>query len=120
MPHGDRYFEVKSHSKSYVEQQLMRGERIVYTTTIHPIVFLAPIILAILTFILAFLGVAQDNPEARIPLWYFAGVAALMAIIAITSALIRYYTAEFAVTNTPFCQGRFYQTGILRTLAVQD
>ncbi len=74
---------------SYVDRNLLEGELVVYRARLHAIIFILPVVLAVLGLALA---------------WYFASwiVAAVTVILAILIAFprfVRYVSSEFAVTN---------------------
>ena len=75
---------------SYIDRHLMLGERVVYRTTLHWIVFL-PSATALLAAMI-FLTLTQ---EVRALGWVFVGVAVVTGI----SAFVSYYSSEFGVTN---------------------
>ena len=73
---------------SYVENSLIAGEEVVYTTRIHPIVFLSPAL-----FILAGIGLgAFGIPQAGVLVLGFG-------VLMLVGAWIRQWASEFAVTN---------------------
>jgi uncharacterized membrane protein YdbT with pleckstrin-like domain len=75
---------------SYVSDNLMPGERVVFETKVHWVVYLAPALL------LAFaLGMWYGNPE----LGDFATFVFLLAFAVGLSAWVRQSTSEFAVTD---------------------
>lgn len=69
----------------YVSENLMPGERVVFETKIHPIIFLWPAIILALGLLVLEGGAA--------------GVAILIAISWAASAFVRRSTSEFAVTD---------------------
>lgn len=81
----------------YVGKHLLEGEKVVYRARLHRIIFLPPLVLAVLGLVVAVLvNIYLKNREA-------AGiVGAAFLIVAILVAFpryIRYATSEFAVTN---------------------
>ena len=73
---------------SYVQNNLIPGEEVVYQTSIHPIVYLSPA-----AFILAGIGLGLFGiPQAGV---LVLGLGVLMLI----GAWFRQWTSEFAVTN---------------------
>jgi len=73
---------------SYVENSLIAGEEVVYTTRIHPIVFLSPAL-----FILAGIGLGGFGiPQAGVLVLGFG-------VLMLVGAWIRQWASEFAVTN---------------------
>ena len=78
---------------SYIEKNLMTGERIMYRAKLHWIVFLWPII----WFVLAVLSLTKyGNTEGGKIL---AGMFILLAIIMGIGSRIKYSTSEFGITN---------------------
>lgn len=75
---------------SYIDRHLMLGERVVYRTTMHWIVFLpsATALLAAIIFLIL-------TPEVRALGWVLVGVAVVTGI----SAFVNYYSSELGVTN---------------------
>jgi len=76
---------------SYIDNNLMSGERVIYRTNLHWIVFLWPIILFVTAIVLFFIG---------------GGVAIAIGVILIILALIiwlfsfiDYKTSEFGITD---------------------
>ena len=81
----------------YVDKHLLEGEKVVYRARLHRIIFLPPLVLAVLGLVVAVLvNIYLKNREA-------AGiVGAAFLIVAILVAVpryIRYVSSEFAVTN---------------------
>jgi uncharacterized membrane protein YdbT with pleckstrin-like domain len=81
----------------YAEKHLMEGERIVHRARLHRVIFVPPLVLALLGAVAAVLiHVYLENPVA-------AGiVGAAFLIVALLVAFprfIRYMSSEFAVTN---------------------
>jgi uncharacterized membrane protein YdbT with pleckstrin-like domain len=78
---------------SYIEKNLMIGERIMYRAKLHWIVFLWPII----WFVVAVLSLTKyGNTEGGKIL---AGIFILLAIIMGIGSQIKYSTSEFGITN---------------------
>ena len=74
----------------YIDQNLMSGERIVYRTKLHWIVFLWPIIFIILAFV--FLASGKE-------IAILGGLFFLIALLSALSAFISFKTSEFGITN---------------------
>ncbi len=72
---------------SYIENNLMKDEKVVYQAKLHWRIFLGPIIMGILTLIFLF-----ANPNF---MGFFLIITAIWAI----SALIQFKTSEFGITN---------------------
>lgn len=75
---------------SYIERHLMLGERVVYRTRVHWVVFL-PLAISLLAAVIILIA----TPEVSALSWAFVGVAVVTGI----SPLVNYYTSEFGVTN---------------------
>jgi uncharacterized membrane protein YdbT with pleckstrin-like domain len=75
---------------SYVDEHLNAGEKVAFRTTLHPIVFVAPAILALVALLFA----AQRETRE------FAGYIFLLAVIIGGYLAIQYVTSEFAVTTS--------------------
>lgn len=73
----------------YVAKQLARDERIVYMTSVHPIIFLGPTLLALLGF--TFFGI-EDGSASAFLIIFIAGSWGV-------AAWLRYVSSEFAVTD---------------------
>ena len=74
----------------YIQDNLLPDERIIYTTKLHWIIFIAPLICFLISFLLFSSG--SD----------LAGVGTTFLIIAVVYALLRYLTyitSEFGLTN---------------------
>ena len=78
---------------SYVDSNLLEGERVVYRTRLHWKLFLAPILFALVVLVpLGWIGLYGTwNAFAWIPLG--------LAILWLVSAFIKRQTSEFVVTN---------------------
>lgn len=72
---------------SYVQKQLSDGERIVFQTTLHPIIFLWPV--AVVAGGVSFFGL---NPTV-------GSIGVFLGLLLMLSLWITYKTSEFAVTN---------------------
>jgi uncharacterized membrane protein YdbT with pleckstrin-like domain len=75
---------------SYVDSNLLPGEQVVARAHLHKIVFLWPVVLAVLG--LAFHGVNNNGGSA-------GNFFLLLALISGCVASVRYFTSEFAVTD---------------------
>ncbi len=71
----------------YIERNLMPGEKVVYQTKLHWIIFLWPILLFIVGII-----VGSSAPE-------FGGLFILVAAVMGIASFINYSSSEFGVTN---------------------
>jgi uncharacterized membrane protein YdbT with pleckstrin-like domain len=74
----------------YIDENLMSGEKVVYRTKLHWIVFLRPIIF----IILAFIFLASGKKIAPVGRLFF-----LIAIVWEVLAFISFKTSEFGITN---------------------
>ena len=72
---------------SYVDQNLMNGENVMYRAKLHWIVFLWPVIWVVVAFLSA-----DCNPLA-------AAMFVLIGIATGIASVINYWTSEFALTN---------------------
>jgi len=75
---------------SYIDRHLMLGERVVYRTRLHWVVFL-PSAISLLAAVIILIA----TPEVSALGWVLVGVAIVTGI----SAFVNYYTSEFGVTN---------------------
>ena len=86
---------------NYVEQVLQPGEKVIYATSLHWLVYLRFIVLLILAGALAYLAVSGVFSEPAV-VWALKAAAAVLflwAILAGLLALIRRSTTELAVTD---------------------
>lgn len=75
---------------SYIQQNLMEGEELLYRSKLHWVIFLGPIILAIIAFIF-FVGKNEDyNP---------GGLFLFVSIVWGLAKFITFKTSEFGMTN---------------------
>ena len=73
---------------SYVQNNLIPGEEVVYQTSIHPIVYLSPALFILFGIGLGLFGIPQ------------AGVLVLgLGVLMLIGAWFRQWTSKFAVTN---------------------
>ncbi|HFD40657.1 MAG TPA: PH domain-containing protein [Anaerolineae bacterium] len=77
---------------SYVEENLMPGERLVYQSRLHRVIFVPPTLIAIVGLLL--FGGSSDELCLTV-----SGVLLWLALLNGISAYISYKTSEFAVTN---------------------
>src|SRR5512135_2856364 len=83
----------------YVEQVLQPGETVTYATSLHWLVYLRAVLLAILAVICLVAADRFPEPTVKLVLAIAAVVIGLVAILAALSALIRRATTELAVTD---------------------
>ncbi len=77
---------------SYVEKHLLPGEEIIHRGHLHKIVYLLPVIVALIFMLVAIAGFLAES--------YPLAIAALaVALIPLAWAQILYTSSEFAVTN---------------------
>lgn len=93
----------------YVEQVLQPGERVIYATSLHWLVYLRAIVLFVIALAAIIASGAFDDP-VDFALKVVAAVLALFAIVSALTALIRRATTELAVTDRRV----IFKTGILR------
>ena len=79
----------------YVEQNLVRGERVVYKAKLHKVIFAPAVMLGLWTLILMATAFAVDSSGALILGW----LSLFLCIGALLHALIQYRTTEMAVTT---------------------
>ncbi len=74
---------------SYIENNLMRGEEIIYQAKVHWVVFLWPAIWLLVAISLLFF---KDTV-------YAGGIVILIAIVTGVNSIIYFLTSEFGITN---------------------
>lgn len=85
---------------SYIDKNLMNGEKIVYLTRRHKIIFTLPVIWFILSAVFFTLkSLLGLKPEMNIILLVFSGIFLAMAAVHALVIWIQYLSAEFGVTN---------------------
>jgi membrane protein YdbS with pleckstrin-like domain len=104
---GCNGFKGIAHMK-YVEQVLQPGETVTYATSLHWLVYLRTILLAILA--LGFLVASAALPEYAFAMEVGAALVGLLALMSGLSALIRRSTTELAVTDRRV----IFKTGIFQ------
>lgn len=77
----------------YIEQNLMQGEQIKYSTKLHWIIFVSPILLIVIGICLALVFSLHSTALIFGTLFFLVGI--LLGV----PRLITYKTSEFAVTN---------------------
>jgi uncharacterized membrane protein YdbT with pleckstrin-like domain len=103
-----RQLKGRANRMSYVQKILLPGERVLYETGLHWIVYGR----AILTFVLAVgLALASGHPAADLTKWLLlaAAAAALLGLVLFLAAAIRRVSTEAAVTD----QRVVFKTGIM-------
>lgn len=76
---------------SYLDKNLLEGEKILFRTKKHWIVFFPPVFWALVTIFLYF----QPNPILQKIIF----LPAILALIYLGNQLLLYYFSEFAITN---------------------
>lgn len=82
----------------YVERHLLPGERVVYRTRLHWVIFTKPAALALVGIAIAALlwYVAPEPPW----LWMLGGAVAVVGLLGCLIRFVELMTSEFAVTTT--------------------
>lgn len=78
---------------SYVESQLLPGEKVTYRAHLHKILFATPVIFAVLAVIMLPAAFSTEGMWPLVGFWFAA------AVVATAWSWILFTTAEFAVTN---------------------
>jgi len=85
---------------SYVDKNLMDGERVAYRTHRHWIIFRRPILIFVIGLLLFVAGqLWKDQPNATLVGEWALGVSAALALVLAIPAWIERSSSEFAVTN---------------------
>ncbi len=80
---------------SYVDQNLMSGESVIYRTRLHWIIFLAPmVVLGFFIIIGLNLAVTDAGVESRA-----LDALGLLGVLSLLVTIAMFFSAEFAVTN---------------------
>jgi uncharacterized membrane protein YdbT with pleckstrin-like domain len=92
-----RSLSQEAMAMGYAEKHLMEGERIVYRARLHRVIFVPPLVLALVGAVAAILiHIYLANPMAA----GIVGVAFLIVALLVASPrFIRYMSSEFVVTN---------------------
>ena len=83
----------------YVEQVLQPGEKVIYATSLHWLVYLRAILLLILALIALAASSAVPEPALALGLKAAAALIGLWALVSGLGAVIRRSTTELAVTD---------------------
>ena len=94
----------------YVEQVLQPGERVVYATSLHWLVYLRAIMLALLAVIALIVASGLSDANMALVLKIIAALCGLGAVVSALAAVIRRATTELAVTDRRV----IYKRGILQ------
>ena len=73
---------------SYIEDNLIRGEKVIYKAHLHPIIFFWPVIFALI-------GVVIFISSSSNVGW----IALLLGVVSVIGAAINYATSEFGITT---------------------
>ncbi len=94
----------------YVEQVLQPGEKVIYATSLHWLVYLRAIVLLILAVAVLIASSAIPEPGLALGMKAVAAVFGLWALVSGTNAVIRRSTTELAVTD----RGVIFKTGVFQ------
>ncbi len=78
---------------SYIDQNLIKGENVIYRTKLHWIIFVQPVFFLIISFI--FLSFATTVDFAGM----FGAILLILSIIDLIVVIINYITSEFGITD---------------------
>jgi uncharacterized membrane protein YdbT with pleckstrin-like domain len=86
---------------SYVKESLTKGERIIYTTNLHWIIFMESLSIIIIGLFISYLGVIYEAILGSFKTWleYIALAVLVVGGVKFLLELIRHNTSEFAVTT---------------------
>ncbi len=82
---------------SYIDDNLMSGERVIYRSKLHWVVVVIPIIFAVIIALIALVLLFTGGDA--VGMGYFFLFFLLIAIIWVISSFISFKTSEFGVTN---------------------
>ena len=99
----------------YVEQVLQPGERVIYATSLHWLVYLRSILLLILALVALAASSAVPEPGLALGLKAVAAVLGLWALLSGMGAVIRRNTTELAVTDRRV----IFKTGVFQRNSVE-
>jgi uncharacterized membrane protein YdbT with pleckstrin-like domain len=94
----------------YVEQVMQPGEKLIYATSLHWLVYLRAILLLILAGACLIAAGMVPEPSVMLALKIVAALLGLLALVSGLSALVRRSTTELAVTDRRV----IYKTGIFQ------
>jgi uncharacterized membrane protein YdbT with pleckstrin-like domain len=94
----------------YVERVLQPGESVVYTTSLHWLVYLKAIVMLALALICLVASFKVNDPTAVMAIEIVAGIFLAMAGLSALGAVIRRATTELAITDRRV----IYKTGIFQ------
>ena len=81
---------------SYVDENLLPSEEVMYCATLHWIIYTAPVTCFLIALILAVSVVGTANPALGMG---WSGFFVLVALILALARWIKFKTSEFAITN---------------------
>ena len=84
---------------SYVQKVLQPGENLVFTGTIHWLVYLTAILFALLGAVVMAAQAAFGTPDMQTPATLLAGAEGLIAVLSFIRAWFQRFTTEIAVTD---------------------
>lgn len=95
---------------SYIDRNLIEGERVVYRTRLHWLVFAMPILVTVVVLLPAAWFLLQS------PNWQgFAWVPLVVALLVLLPAFIKRQSSDFAVTNKRVMM----KSGVMTTRSVE-
>jgi uncharacterized membrane protein YdbT with pleckstrin-like domain len=94
----------------YVERVLQPGETVIYTTSLHWLVYLKAIAMLILALICLIVSFKINDPTAVMAVEIVAGIFLAMAGLSALGAVIQRATTELAITDRRV----IYKTGIFQ------
>ena len=84
---------------SYVKDNLLPNEKILFSARIHPVVFLPSVFFLIVTILVFIYSISIKAVDAQSIMLIFSGFLFLYTIFNVLGAFIELLTTEFAVTN---------------------
>ena len=94
---------------SYIDRNLIEGERVVYRTRLHWLVFAMPILFTIVVLVPAAWFLYNGSGQA------FAWVPLVIALLVLLPAFIKRQSSDFAVTNKRVMM----KSGVMTTRSVE-
>jgi len=84
---------------SYVEQNLMPGENILYQAKLHWAMFINPLISLIIGIVILLLAPILDDSALVTMFYILGGLFCLSAVLSELGAITSFFTTEFALTD---------------------
>lgn len=81
---------------SYIDNNLMRGEEVIYRASLHWVIFIPGVAWFLLGLLISFI---PSTPEGKPTVMVFASIFFLLALYNLLKAIIYKLTAEYAITN---------------------